>query len=64
MLRTNEILASKHDNCCAKGQTRALLDRHFGSSKFCRLLLRIKVFKSITFKYLRNSNAEYSDAAV
>ena len=50
MLGTNEILASKHD--IAKGQTRTLCDRHIGSSKFFRLLLRLKVSKSITFKYL------------
>ena len=28
------------------------------------VLLRLKVFRSITFKYLRDSNAEYSDVAV
>ena len=61
MLGTNEILASKHD--IAKGQTRTLCDRHIGSSKFFRLLLRLKVSKSITFKYLYDSNTEYSDAA-
>ena len=58
MLGTNEILASKHD--IAKGQTRT---RHIDSSKFFRLLLRLKVSKSITFKYLYDSNTEYSDAA-
>ena len=61
MLGTNEILASKRD--IAKGQTRTLCDRHIGSSKFFRLLLRLKVSKSITFKYLHDSNTEYSDAA-
>ena len=61
MLGTNEILASKHD--IAKGQTTTLCDRHIGSSKFFRLLLRLKMSKSITFKYLHDSNTEYSDAA-
>ena len=27
-------------------------------------LLQLKVFRSVTFKYLRDSNAEYSDVAV
>ena len=63
MLGTNEILTSKHD-IAGKGQTRALLDRHFGSPQFCRLLLWVKVIRSITFKYLRDSNAEYNDAAI
>ena len=46
-LRTNEILAAiKHGT--AKGQTRALWDRHLDSSQFFRLLLRLPVFKSIT----------------
>ena len=33
-------------------------------ARFCRLLLRLKAFRSITFTYLHDSNAEYSDAAV
>ena len=61
MLGTNEILASKHDT--AKGQRRTLCDSHIGSSKSFRLLLRLKVSKSITFKYLHDSNTNYSDAA-
>ena len=61
MLGTNEILASKHD--IAKGQTTTPCDRHIGSSNFFRLLLRLKMSKSITFKYLHASNTEYSDAA-
>ena len=36
---------------------------HFGSPQFCRLLLRLKVFRSVLFKYLHDSNGEYSDAA-
>ena len=40
------------------------LNRHFGSSQFCRLLLRLKVFRIITLKCLHDSNAEYSDTAV
>ena len=47
-LGTNEILASNHD--IAKGQTRTLWDRHLDSSQFFRLLLRLKVFWSISFK--------------
>ena len=46
------------------GQPRALRDRHLDSSQFLRLLLRLKVFRSITLKYLHDSNAEYSDAPV
>ena len=42
----------------------ALRDRHRDSSQFLRLLLRLKVFRSITLKYLHDSNAEYSDAPV
>ena len=62
MLGTNEILVSKHD--IAKGQNRAFWDRHLDSSQFFRLLLRLKVFRSITFKYIDDLNIEYSDAAV
>ena len=43
MRGTNEILASNYD--IAKGQTRALWDRHLGFSQFCRLLFRLKVFR-------------------
>ena len=50
-------------NDIAYGQTRAFGDRHLDSSQFLRLLLRLKVFRSITLKYLHDSNAEYSDAA-
>ena len=49
-------------NDIALGQTRALRDRH--NSQFLRLLLRLKVFKSITLIYLHDSNAENSDVAV
>ena len=35
-----------------RGQTRALWDRHLDSSLFFRLLLRLKVFRSITFMYI------------
>ena len=31
---------------------------------FSSFLLRLKVFRSITFKYLYDSNTDYSDAAV
>ena len=48
----------------AEGQTKALGDSHLDSSQFLRLLLQLKVFRSITLKYLHDSNAEYSDAAV
>ena len=51
-------------NDFAEGQTRALGDSHLDSSQFLRLLLRLKVFRSKTLKYLHDSNAEYSDAAV
>ena len=34
------------------GQTRAVWDRHLDSSQFCRLLSQLKVFKSVTFKYV------------
>ena len=37
---------------------------HLDSSQFFRLLLRLKVFRSITLKYLYDSNAEYTDGAV
>ena len=37
MLGTNEILASKYD--IAKGQTRALLDRHLRSSQFWSFIM-------------------------
>ena len=48
----------------AQGQARALRGRHLDPSQLLRLLLRLKVFRSITLKYLHDSNAEYSDAAV
>ena len=52
-------------HCCAKGQTRALYrDCRFGYSQFGHLLLPLQVFRSITFKYLHDWNAEYCDAAV
>ena len=31
---------------------------------FVVCLSQLKVFRSVTFKYLRDSNAEYSDVAV
>ena len=62
--RNQSDFGIKRWHCCTKGQTRALWDCHFGSSQFCRFLLRLKVFRSITFKYLHDSKAEYSDAAV
>ena len=37
---------------------------HLDSSQFFRLLLRLKVFRSITLKYRYDSNAECSDGAV
>ena len=46
-----------------RGQTRALWDRHLGSSLFFRLVLRLKVFRSIAFKYVHDYNTQYSDAA-
>ena len=48
----------------AWGQTRAVWDRHVDCSQFFRLLLRLKVFRSMILKYLYDSNAEYSDGAV
>jgi len=51
-------------NDIAYGQTRALRDHHLDSSQFLRLLLWLKVFRSIMLKYLHDSNAGYSDAAV
>ena len=64
-LGTNyEILASKHDIAALKVKQGHFETRHFGSSQFCRLLLRLKVFRSTTFKYLHDSNGKYSDAAV
>ena len=61
-LGTIEILASKHD--IAQGQTRVLWDRHLDCSQFLHLLWRIKVIRSLTLKYLHDSNAAYSDVAV
>ena len=58
MLGTNEILASKHDIAALKVKQGHFETAIFGSSQFCRLLLRLKVFRSIKFKYLHNSNAE------
>ena len=46
-------------NDIAYGQTRAFGDRHLDSSQFLRLLLRLKVFRSIALKYLHDSNAKY-----
>ena len=45
----NKVEGTLH--CCGKGQTRVLfnLNRHFGYLQFCRLLLRLKVFRSIKF---------------
>ena len=57
ILVTSEILASKYG--IDKGQT--LPSRFF--TAFC-LLLRLKVFRSITFKLLYDLDIEYSDAAV
>ena len=51
-------------NDFAEGQTRALGDSHLDSSQFLRLLLQLKVFRSITLKYLHDSNAEYRDGAI
>ena len=51
-------------NDFAEDQTRALGDSHLDSSQFLRLLLRLKVFRSITLKYLHDSNAEYRDGAI
>ena len=45
-------------------QGHLIRDRHFDSSQFLLLLLLLKVFKSIALKYLHDSSAEYSDAAV
>ena len=60
MLGTNEILVSKHDIA-------ALKVKH-GQFEIAILVLhKFVVFYyglSITFKYLHDSNAEYSDAAV
>ena len=64
MLGTNEILASKHDIAALKVKQGHFETRHFGSSQFCRLLLRLKVFRSVALEYLHDSNADYSNAAV
>ena len=67
---TNEILASKMRDERFLTFTRLKIKKgHFensqlDSSLFFRLLLRLKVFRSITLKYIYDSNAEYSDAAV
>ena len=45
-------------------QGHLIRDRHFDSSQFLLLLLLLKVFKSIALKYLHDSSAEYSKAAV
>ena len=51
-------------HCCTKRQTRPLWDHDFDSSQFCRLLLWLKMLRSITFKYLQHSNSECTDAAI
>ena len=48
----------------AWGQTRAVWDRHVDCSQFFRLLLRLKVFRSMILKYLYDSNAEYRTVMV
>ena len=65
-LGTNEILASKHDIAALN-----VKQGHFIKTAILiihkllgHLLLRLKVFRSITFKYLHGWNAEYCDAAV
>ena len=60
MLGTNEILVSKHDIA-------ALKVKHGHFEIAILVLHKFVVFYyglSITFKYLHDSNAEYSDAAV
>ena len=54
-IRTRRILREKED-CKQSRLNRGHL--------FCRLFLRLKVFRNIAFKYLRGSNVEYSVAAV
>ena len=61
---TNEILASKHDIAALKVKQGHFETAIFGSSQFCRLLLRLKVFRSVALEYLHDSNADYSNAAV
>ena len=61
MVRTNEILASKHGIASLK-----VKQGHFETSIFVVhnfVVLRLKVFRSIRLKYLHYSNSEYSDAA-
>ena len=41
-----------------------LWDGRLDSSQFCHLLSQLKMSRSRTFKYLHDSNFEYSDAAV
>ena len=64
MLGNNEILASKHDIAALKVKQghfeTAILVLHNFVVFYNGL---IKVFRSITFKYLHDSNGEYSDAA-
>ena len=60
VLGTNEILASKHCFVAVKGT----LNCHFGSSQFCHLLLQLKVFRSITLKYLHDSNDEWCNCLI
>ena len=64
MLGTNEILASKHDIAALKVKQGHFETAIVGSSQFCRLLLRLKVFRSVALEYLHDSNADYSNAAV
>ena len=63
MVRTNEILASKHVIASLKVK-QGHFETDFCCSQFCRVLIRLKVFRSIRLKYLHYSNGDYSDAAV
>ena len=64
-VETNEILPANMTFTLLKVNKEGkkgswLWDHHLDSSQFFRLLLRLKVFRSLTLKYLYDSNAEYS----
>ena len=63
-LGTNEIFSSKHDVAALTVKQGHFVTAILVFLQFSRLLCRLKVCRSITFKYLHDSNADYSDAAI
>ena len=57
-------MASKHDIAALKVKQGHFETASLVFSQLSRLLSPLKVFRSITFKYIHDSNGKYSDAAV